>query len=472
MRAHRGKLSRTVVLLPCLLATGLVHAVGMTVGPGASYSLGVGTTDLGCGDLNVAGTLHLNSGMIDQTDSVLLSGTINGNTGSITFGDDWSKSGTFSAGSSQVTLNDDCGDGASLFTGDTAFYGLTVTTTSGKQWNLTSGSTQDIANALSFTGTSGNGLVIRSTTGGSPAFIELAPGGSQLIDYVDVADNHALGPPGQWIAPGYASDYNSVDSGGNDRWFGLGIARFEVFKEYDDGNLAAVEVSISCNTGLPLDQTKTVDPWNDVTFVVRDFDVGELDCEITETGGPAGYAAYYDDGEQGANDVSCAYEDVVDQDRFTCTIVNELQPVTIAVTKVWEETHPEYNLPTEASAQWQCYNAAHSSCGPSKIECMEGNSNPSGWLSFNGSEDTETFEVLPRWDGTTYCEINEVGHESEVEVDDSDCESVGVTPGNGNECTIVNVRFFEGIPTLNEYGLALLALLMLGMGWIGFRRMS
>jgi hypothetical protein len=30
--------------------------------------------------------------------------------------------------------------------------------------------------------------------------------------------------------------------------------------------------------------------------------------------------------------------------------------------------------------------------------------------------------------------------------------------------------FFEGILTLGQYGLALLALLMLGVGFIGFRR--
>ena len=44
-------------------------------------------------------------------------------------------------------------------------------------------------------------------------------------------------------------------------------------------------------------------------------------------------------------------------------------------------------------------------------------------------------------------------------------------------CTITNDDdlvdvIFEGIPTLNQYGLALLALLMLGIGIIGFRRFS
>ena len=45
--------------------------------------------------------------------------------------------------------------------------------------------------------------------------------------------------------------------------------------------------------------------------------------------------------------------------------------------------------------------------------------------------------------------------------------------GNTITCTVTNTLvFFEGIPVLNRYGLALLALLMLGIGVIGFRRFS
>jgi hypothetical protein len=47
---------------------------------------------------------------------------------------------------------------------------------------------------------------------------------------------------------------------------------------------------------------------------------------------------------------------------------------------------------------------------------------------------------------------------------------VPVTLGTDASCTIYNTVFFEGIPTLNQYGLILLALLMLGAGAVGFRR--
>ena len=47
---------------------------------------------------------------------------------------------------------------------------------------------------------------------------------------------------------------------------------------------------------------------------------------------------------------------------------------------------------------------------------------------------------------------------------------VTVHPGQGASCKFTNTVFFEGIPTLNQYGLAIMALLMLGVGFVGFRR--
>ena len=55
---------------------------------------------------------------------------------------------------------------------------------------------------------------------------------------------------------------------------------------------------------------------------------------------------------------------------------------------------------------------------------------------------------------------------------DDNCQNLLLVPGGGAECTITNTRFYEGIPTLSQYGLAILALLMLGVGLIGFRRLA
>jgi hypothetical protein len=57
---------------------------------------------------------------------------------------------------------------------------------------------------------------------------------------------------------------------------------------------------------------------------------------------------------------------------------------------------------------------------------------------------------------------------SVVEADSSDCARVPLLPGA--DCTLVNTLFYEGIPTLSQYGQALMALLMLGIGFVGLRR--
>ena len=45
-----------------------------------------------------------------------------------------------------------------------------------------------------------------------------------------------------------------------------------------------------------------------------------------------------------------------------------------------------------------------------------------------------------------------------------------VVSGADTSCLIVNTMFFEGIPTLSHYGLAILVVLTLGIGAVGFRR--
>ena len=43
---------------------------------------------------------------------------------------------------------------------------------------------------------------------------------------------------------------------------------------------------------------------------------------------------------------------------------------------------------------------------------------------------------------------------------------------DNDTCTDLEDLFFEGIPTLSRHGLAILALLMLGVGMVGFRRFA
>jgi hypothetical protein len=79
-------------------------------------------------------------------------------------------------------------------------------------------------------------------------------------------------------------------------------------------------------------------------------------------------------------------------------------------------------------------------------------------------------QVIPEFPSSA-CWVAEELFDDAVEVD-NDCQNLTVSAGNGDSCTITNTVFFEGIPTLSQYGLAILALLMLGIGLVGFRRFA
>jgi hypothetical protein len=202
------KILLTVVLL--VLGTGTVTAADFQLDSGDSFGLGAGTLDLGCGNF----TLH--SGAV-----------FNAGSGNIQLSGNWSNQGSFSRGSSSVVFDDSCGAAStSHVTGVTHFHDLAATTTTAHELRLESGQTHTIASALELTGTQNELLKISSSAPGTPAYFVLEEGGSQTISYVDVQDNYAS-PPGQWLAPDTPEHFNSVDSGGNLRWFLTGMEPIE-----------------------------------------------------------------------------------------------------------------------------------------------------------------------------------------------------------------------------------------------------
>ena len=110
--------------------------------------------------------------------------------------------------------------------------------------------------------------------------------------------------------------------------FTQGAARFKVTKVFSDGSTDEVDVMLTCNTGLPLQQDFTIaggDP-DGVTFVVTDIPDGGADCEVTESGTPAGYTTVLNGG------AGCEWEDVTGGLRV-CAITNEANPATYTVYK-------------------------------------------------------------------------------------------------------------------------------------------
>jgi len=269
-------------------------------------------------------------------------------------------------------------------------------------------------------------------------------------------------------------------------------ATFKVTKIFADGNnVDEIEVSIDCNTGLILDQDKDLGDGEWVEFVVTSFTEGTLDCTITEDG-LAGYAGeYYNVSLDVTNDESCEYTEVGGGDAYECEITNTPLDVDVDITKEWL-----YPGSADASAvsdefTFVLYCTDASIVGGSKVGGFKLTESPSAVIdtcAFGGDSPVssydqycktlygsgdETFneQVNPYvWPGGS-CYVMEINVDPAVEVDNG-CGSLEVSAGSGDSCTITNTVFFEGIPTLSQYGMALLALLMLGVGFVSFRRFS
>jgi hypothetical protein len=245
-------------------------------------------------------------------------------------------------------------------------------------------------------------------------------------------------------------------------------AVFRVTKDFSDDNPQSVNVVIDCNTGLILMQDAEIsefgDPFDHVDFVVTDYTGGNLACEIYEDV-PAGYVPDYsasaglpgDASDITENDDGCQFVEVVGG-MFQCDILNQLQPVDVVVEKEWIDDHPEYEAPTAVEVTLVCD-------GPitGGYECDIGGIN-GGYCAHQQIDPSHPgeYEVLPHYEGTTCSAIEE--EQVGVLIDQDDCESMVVLPGEGESCVIVNTRLYEGIPTLNPYGLLILTLLMMGIG--------
>jgi hypothetical protein len=160
-------------------------------------------------------------------------------------------------------------------------------------------------------------------------------------------------------------------------------------------------------------------------------------------------------------------------------VLNVLKESDVTVNKVWIDENPDFNPVYYAEATWFCSNlpgfidiVIFPELGPAGLPTPDGSGiTDSGNLEFFGNPGVDSFAIYGNWDDGTFCSVTEAVVESGVEADSSDCQDIIVMPGEDAECTIVNTRLYEGIPTLNQYGLALLALLMLGVGFVAFRRM-
>jgi len=238
-------------------------------------------------------------------------------------------------------------------------------------------------------------------------------------------------------------------------------ATFKVIKDYSDDLMDDVTVTLTCNTGLPLEQTFEISENNPVNFVLTTFIEGTPDCEVTENGAAEGYTPVFDNGET-TSATSCVYTDVT-AGAYTCTISNAADDATYTVTKEWvvpDQGFEEMNYDVPVTI----------SCTRDITSANTGYYDGGSWSGELGDMESVTIKV-DTYRGDAYCTATEYPEQSGVESESSGaCINAKLVAGGSASCKFTNTVFFEGIPTLSQYGLALLALLMLGVGFVGFRR--
>jgi len=275
-----------------------------------------------------------------------------------------------------------------------------------------------------------------------------------------------------------------------------GTAVFVVQKIFEDGNDETdVTLHMFCNSGNPTEQQLTVTPDNgifngtfEVAFVLDNIPVernSAITCTIEETP-VGGYQGYYSCGGASVSDpddscdvpfgtlgseVECKYNDVDEGDVNYCIIRNVPNTAEISITKEWVVEGSVGNvLDYEARIavrSTEYFTNAHGCKGGHYCRYVTFDKGP-------GSE-TKTLTVYPGFEGATIW-VDEDVYDSTFETSNDCGGTMSVMPegyegaSGEDSCTFTNTAYFEGIPTLNQYGMAIMALLMLGVGFIGFRR--
>ena len=306
-------------------------------------------------------------------------------------------------------------------------------------------------------------------------------GDTAAMEIIVDGQTFVFGPPGSGFfgivvtnAGGFSTVRVRDTVGGGQILEGLGlddftfvdaeVALFKVTKDFTPFSTAPVDVTLTCDKGHPLDQTATInggDP-EGVTFVLE-HGVG-ADCVVTESGSD-GYATTM-------IPAACTFNNINDVN-YRCRIQNTAKPVTFGFTKVWDHTGTG-GLDMERFSRLTVY------CNNDIVADSGNSSGTLRWRRWESSSKVSSKDYWVKVSATSRttprCYVDEDAQDSAIEVTQyGACGSsrnwVTIPIGESRtSCTFTNTVFFEGIPTLSQYGMAIMALLMLGIGFIGFRR--
>jgi len=213
------------------------------------------------------------------------------------------------------------------------------------------------------------------------------------------------------------------------------LVRFHVTKEFSDGSTDAAEVTLTCDTGLPLTQSLTIaggDPAG-VTFVVTDYVDGTMSCSVTEVTNTPGYDP---------DTTGCVWDNLMTADSpFSCVVNNTAQDATFTVNKVWE-------IFSGGGGDAVLETALVTAFCDNEIDGGNFDSLNNRWYISddlgNGESLTASVNTIL---GPAHCWAEEIVADSGVESED-DCGLRTIQAGGSSSCTFTNTIFFEGIPTL------------------------
>ena len=249
---------------------------------------------------------------------------------------------------------------------------------------------------------------------------------------------------------------------------GLALAQStNTFDTFNTSNTTAANlpVTATCNSGFPLTQ----DAATPVNFTVSEVSAGATCSVVLDGDLPSGttLVGYIADG--GALSLTgCDYTitNAVGEVNHTCEIQTTTTTFGFSVTVDWV-TNP--NAPEgayeDAMVNLECVDAWDGT-GLTTVTLIDQPAYPGAPMPVSMAVDP-----VPGGTPETLCSALLTGVDSSVDVDETKCDDVVLNAdGSATACTITATAFFEGIPTLSQYGMAIMVLLMLGVGFVGFRR--
>jgi hypothetical protein len=296
--------------------------------------------------------------------------------------------------------------------------------------------------------------------------------GVVITTFTDQDIAYAGGTPVGWIETDFGFDAIYVIEFDSDPIQIPNRATFSVIKDFSDDNPTPVEVGITCNTGLPLEQSFVITDedanapsFTSVTFVVTEFIDGAMDCTVYETETDNYTVSYSASGESESSiDGGCVFSNISLGDDNACTITNTANPGTFTAWKEW-------NIINDGGDEVNEYVGVTIACDSEIFTPGAYESNDTWYLGGVIGDGGHLTASVDTTEGSATCGATESVATSGVESSDN-CEQRSIDAGGSSSCTFVNTVFFEGIPTLSQYGLAIMALLMLGLGMVGFRRFA